>query len=415
MPNKTMTSRERVWETLNFREPDRVPIDIGSNYATSICVDAYVELLKYLGYEELLPPKAYEPFFMLARNDEKVIRRLCCDVIALENPSMRWGVENTDWKPWVNQKGNTILMPGGIQTVERDGFTYIVKDGKDFGYMPKGGLYFDFLESLNLASLELKKTDPEGLKKSIPLYSEKHLRQLEEEAKRLHNNTEYSICGGFCQGGFTMVPSIAGHSFADWLCLLLTEQDYAYSILQALAERAVENVKLYIEAVGKYIDTIFISSTDYGTQRNEMFSPDIFKKLYVPNYKLINDYVHANCRAKTLFHCCGSIFNLFEHFINAGVDIMNPIQIGAENMDPVRIKQTFEKRIVLWGGGVDTQKTLPFGSTYDVKKEVADMLKKMAPGGGYVFTQVHDIQYGVPPENVLAMIDAVLEYGNYPI
>lgn len=415
MLNRTMTSRERVWKALNFEEPDRVPIDIGSNFATGICIDAYVDLLKYLGYEKLLPPKAIEPFFMLAKLDDLILQRLHCDVVALDNPSMRWDIDNKDWKSWINQKGNTILVAGDFRTTEKDGCIYVLgKNDETLARMPKGGLYFDFVESLNMTADKIEKTDPEALKRSIPLYSQDHLRQLEEEAKRLFEETEYSICGGFCKGGMTMVPSIAGHSFADWLCILLTDQDYAYSIIQAIAEKAVENIKLYIEAVGKYIDTLFVSATDYGTQRKEMFQPEIFEKIYVPNYKIINDCVHKNCRAKTFFHCCGSIFNLFEHFINAGVDIINPVQISAENMDPVKIKQAFGDRIVLWGGGIDTQQTLQFGSVNDVKFEVKDIMKKLAPGGGFIFTQVHDIQFGVPPENILEMVDAAFEHGVYP-
>lgn len=411
---KNLTSRERVKKAIGFEEPDRVPIDIGGNNCTGICVDAYIALVKHLGYD-LGPPKVYEPFLMLARLDEKVRRRLHGDVIELENPLQRSGMEYRNWTRWINQQKNTVLMPQGFQPIEENGYILIKdKNGQVLYKMPAGGLYFDYADSMDLTS-DFVPMDPEVWKKSIPLYSDEHLRLLEEDARRLYEETEYSICGGFYKGGMTMVPNIAGHSFCDWLCILMTERDYAYSIIQATAERAIENLELYLQAVGKYIDTIVVSATDYGSQKSELFSPEIWRDIYLPNYKKINDYVHQRCSAKTFFHSCGSVANLLPYFIEAGVDIVNPIQTTAENMNPAKLKEQFGGKIVFWGGGVDTQTVLPFGSPDDVREQVKQRLKLFAPGGGFVFTQIHDIQYGVPPENILAMVDTVYEQGKYPV
>jgi uroporphyrinogen decarboxylase len=411
---KNLTSRERVKKAIRFEEPDRIPIDIGGNYCTGICVDAYVELVKYLGYD-LDRPKVYEPFLMLTRLDEKVRQRLHSDVMELENPSPRWNIENKDWKVWKNQKGNELLMPGGFNAIEENEYLWIKdKNGKALARMPKGGLYFDYVDDMNLTA-DFVPMNPKVWKKSIPLYSEEHLRWLEKDARRLYEETEYSICGGFYKGGMTMVPSIAGHSFCDWLCILMTERDYAYSIIQATAERAIENLELYLQAVGKYIDTIVVSATDYGSQKNELFPPDVWRDIYLPNYKKINDYAHKHTDAKTFFHSCGSVAGLLPYFIEAGVDIVNPIQTTAENMDPVKLKEQFGGKIVFWGGGVDTQTVLPFGSPDEVREQVKQRLKLFAPGGGFVFTQIHDIQHGVPPENILAMADTVYEQGKYSV
>jgi len=207
----------------------------------------------------------------------------------------------------------------------------------------------------------------------------------------------------------------AGHTIVDWLCLLISDKEYAFSILQVTAERAVENLKLYLQAVGDYLDTIFISGTDFGTQKGELFNPDIFRELYVPNMKLINDYVHKHSKAKTMYHSCGSNFNLIEYFIEAGVDILNPVQTAAANMDPVVLKKKFGDRIVFWGGGIDTQTVLPYGTVENVRDQVKERILALATGGGFVFTQVHNIQHGVPPQNIVAMADAVLEFGKYPL
>jgi uroporphyrinogen decarboxylase len=178
--------------------------------------------------------------------------------------------------------------------------------------------------------------------------------------------------------------------------------------LQATAQRNIENLRLYLQAVGDYIDTIFISGTDFGTQHGPLFSPDIFRDLYVPNMKLMNDFVHKNSKAKTMYHSCGAVSEIIEYFIEAGADILNPIQTSASNMDPADLKKRFGGRIVFWGGGVDTQKTLPFGTVEDVKEEVRERINTFAPGGGFVFAAIHDIQLGVPPENVVAMADAAI-------
>jgi len=409
-----MTSRERVRKAIHFEEADRVPIDIGGTIVTGICIDAYVDMVNYLGFDLGLP-KVYEQFGMLARVEEPVRRRLHSDVIELENPSEAWGLENKNWKPWKTGLGNDVLMPGDFNPItDERGYIYIKdSNGTPLAYMPPGGLYFE-RACVTTMSEKIVKMDPEVWKKSIALYTDEHLRQLEEEARQLYENTEYSVHGGFLKGMMGSNGIFAGHTISDWLCVLVTDKEYAFSILQATAERAVENLRIYLQAVGDYIDTIFISGTDFGTQKGELFSPEIFKELYVPNMKLMNDYVHKHSKAKTFYHSCGANFNLIEYFIEAGMDILNPVQTTAANMDPVELKKRFGNRIVFWGGGVDTQTVLPNGTVEDVRNQVKERIHAFAPGGGFVFTQVHNIQYGFPPQNIIGMADAALECGEYP-
>ncbi len=411
----TMTSRDRVWKAIHFEEADRVPIDIGATKVTGICIDAYVDLVNYLGFDLGLP-KVYEQFGMLARVEEAVRRRLHCDVIELENPSEAWGLENRNWKPWKTGLGNDVLMPGNFNPViDERGYTCIRdSQGVNLAHMPPRGLYFE-RACVTTLSEESVKMAPEVWKRSIPLYSDEHLRELEKTARQLHANTGYSIHGGFLKGMLGSNGIFAGHTISDWLCMLMTDRDYAFSILQATAERTVENLKIYLQAVGDYIDTIFMSGTDFGTQKGELFRPEIFRELYVPNMKLANDYVHEHSKAKTFYHSCGSNFNLMEYFIEAGVDIFNPVQTTAANMDPVELKKRFGDRIVFWGGGVDTQTVLPNGTVEEVRNQVKERIRAFAAGGGFVFSQVHNIQYGVLPQNIVGMADAVLEFGEYPI
>ena len=410
-----MNSRERVRKAIRFEEPDRMPIDVGGSCVTGICIDAYVELVKYLGLDLGLPV-VYDQFGMMARLAEPVRQRLHCDVIELENPAVSWGLENKDFKPWKTGPGNAVLMPGGFNpTTDEKGYLYICDEqGQALAFMPPGGLYFD-RACVTTMSASDSKMSPEAWAASNPLYSDEHLRQLEESAKQLFENTEYSIQGGFLKGGLGSNGIFAGHTITDWLCRLVTEPDYAFSVLQATAERAVENLAIYLQAVGKYIDTIFVSGTDFGTQKGELFNPRIFKDLYIPNIRTITDYVHQHSGAKVMYHSCGSNFKLMEYFIEAGVDILNPIQTTAANMDPVELKKRFGGRICFWGGGVDTQTVLPHGTADEVREQAQERIRILAPGGGLVFAAVHAIQYGVPPQNILAMADTAFERGRYPI
>lgn len=410
-----MNSRERVRKAVRHQEPDRVPIDIGGSQVTGICIDAYVDLVKHLGLDSDLPV-VYDQFGMLGRLTEPVRKRLHCDVVELENPSVAWGLENRDFKPWKTGPGNTVLMPGEFNPeADEKGYLYIRdKHGKALAYMPPGGLYFERACVTTLGASD-EQMSPEAWASSIPLYSQEHLRQLEESARRLYENTEYSIQGGFLKGGLGSNGIFAGHTITDWLCRLVTEPDYAFSVLQATARRAVENLALYLQAAGKYIDTILISGTDFGTQRGELFDPRIFRKLYIPNIRLMTDYVHRNSDAKVMYHSCGANFGLMEYFIEAGVDILNPIQTTAARMDPVELKKHFGDRIVFWGGGVETQTVLPYGTADEVREQVRQRISVFAPGGGFVFSQIHNIQYGVSPQNILAMADAAFECGSYPV
>jgi uroporphyrinogen decarboxylase len=414
MKNENMTSRERIRKTLNYEEPDRVPIDVGGSYVTSICVDAYVQLRNHLGLEKS-PPKVNELMYMLAETDEEVRQRLHCDVIELESPLARFGIEKKDWKPWVNEQGNTLLVPGGYNPVDEDGYLWIRDpQGNNIARMPKGGLYYDYTQSLS----ELREFEPADLdqwKKSQPCFTDDQLRELEKKAKKLYEETDYAICGGFYKSGAGVIPGVAGHSFTEWLCILQTETDYACSVVEASTDMALKNLERYMQAVGQYIDLIVISTTDFGTQQCEMFQPEVWKRVYGPNYKKLNDHVHKCSNAKTFYHTCGSIYHLIPHMIEAGVDILNPVQVAAANMDAGRLKEEFGGKIIFWGGGIDTQTVLPFGTSEEVRQQVKERISVFAPGGGFVFAPVHDIQYGVPPENILAMADAALEFGRYPI
>ena len=408
-----MTPRERITAAINHRESDRVPVDISGTKLTGIHVDEYVELTRSLGMD-FGPPKVFDHYQMLARADDLMHRYFGSDVIELENiDETWWGIENKDWKPWTTGAGNSVLVPGGFSPLEdADGtLTIYNKDGKAAASMPKNGFYFDRIAETGFTDDTPLMSTEEWYTKSRPLYTDEHLRLLEKRAKFLHDYTDYAVAGGFNKFTATSSTGYGGQTFTNWLCLLLTEEEYCAEMIDAAARRAVENLKLYLDAVGSYIDIITVSTTDYGTQKAELFSPDIFERIYKPAIKLINDYIHGTSGAKTFYHSCGSIFNIIEHMIEAGVDIINPVQTSADNMDPVKLKNEFGKKVTFWGGGVEAQTTLMFGTPEEVREQVRERISIFAPGGGFVFAPTHNIQCKIPLGNLIAMIEEIKRPG----
>ncbi len=185
--------------------------------------------------------------------------------------------------------------------------------------------------------------------------------------------------------------------------------DYVYAIFERQCEIALQNLASLYQAVGNKIDMIFMTGTDFGTQNGPFISPKAYRRLYQPFQKRLNDWVHQNTTWKIFIHSCGSIIKLLPDFIEAGFDILNPVQTSATGMDPQTLKSEFGDQIVFWGGGIDTQKTLPFGTADEVRQQVKERIDIFGPGGGFVFNSIHNVQAGVPVENLLALYESFNE------
>ncbi len=400
-----MTSRERVIKSINHQEPDRVPLDIGGSTVTGISAAAYIKLKEHLELNTGTT-RVFDVYQMLAEVEEPVRRRLNVDVVSLNLLELVFGLKNKDWKKW-RFAGYDVEVPGQFNLVIDEHGDYILHEGGDLSKpivarMPKDGLYFDSVVSTQFSD-KFEKPDINEFKKGIKIFTDEELKFISKNADYLYKHTDYAILGQFWKGGLDLVGN-----FSDSMVLLISEPDYVNDLFSAEVEKSIENLKLYKQAVGDKIQAVVITGNDYGTQMGEFFNPSIFKELYVPHYKKINDWVHENTNWKTFFHSCGSIANIIEYFIEAGVDILNPVQCSAANMDPKTLKEKFGDKIVFWGGGVDTQSTLPRGTVEEVKKEVENRIKIFSPGGGFVFAAVHNIQYGTPSENIVAMCDTVV-------
>lgn len=411
-----MTSRERVRTVLSGGIPDRVPIDIGGTLVTGIHVNAYLALAEYLGLDLELP-KIYDQYQMLPRVSEEVRRWFESDVLQIENPSTSWfSIRNADWKPFTTTSGRRVLFPGGMNPVRDEAGNVILYDqaGNKMAVMAANALYFhkcypdDYFHTF-----DENPVDPDAWKRELPLYTDEELEIIRRRAEFYYKNTDYSLFGAFERGRLSSSTAFAHYRMDEWMIIMMTESEYANEIITATAERAIDNLKLYLEACGNYIDAAVISPADYGTQRSPMLRTELFDELYAPNYKMITDYLHANSRVKAFFHSCGSINPLIPSFIRMGCDALNPIQISADNMDPLDLKTRYGKDLVFWGGGVDTQKTLPCGTEEQVYEETVRNLQVFKQNGNYIFTPVQNIQADVPPQNLAAMMRAVREHRGY--
>lgn len=408
-----MTSRERVWKAMNHEEPDMIPIDIGGTRASGMHVDTFCEIGRQLGVDAELP-RVPDVFQMLCRMDEPVRSWIRSDVVQVENFVGDYDLSACNWKPWTDHAGNRVLMPGDFNPqMDEHGTLFLYdKNGKKCAFMPPSGCYFDrYIDPAYQTPDDLM--SPEEWREKIPLYTDSELKIIQNTAQFLHENTEYSLVGDYGKLKVCTSGIFAGQCLTDWLCTLMTEPEYAMEILMATAERNIENLALYLEAVEPYVDTILVSTTDYGTQRAELFNPEIFREMYLPTLKKVNDFIHKNSHCKTLYHSCGSIRHIIGYMIEAGVDCLNPIQTNSANMDPLELKAEFGDRLTFWGGGVETQSVYTYGTPQEVAEQVKERIRIFAPGGGFIFSPVHNTQNNVPFENIRAMRDTLLAYRCY--
>jgi len=389
-------------------------------------VDTVYKLRQALGLDAPgTPVKVVEPMQMLGEIKPDLRDALGVDVINLGIPSTIFGFRIEGWKPWTTFGGTPVLVPQGFNTdPDENGDILIHPEGDKSvppsGRMPKGGFYFDSIP------LQLP-VDDDHLKlednlEEFTLISDENLAYLGREAERIWTETDKAVLatfGGTAFGDIALVPAPwlkhpkGIRDVEEWYVSTVTRRDFVYKIFEYQCEIGIKNLEKIHSVVGERVTAVGLSGTDFGQQNGPFISPKTYRDLYQPFNKAVNDWVHKNTTWKTFIHSCGSIRALLPDFIVAGFDIVNPVQCSAACMAPEELKQEFGDRVTFWGGGVDTQKTLPFGTVEDVRKEVSSRLKIFGKGGGYVFNSIHNVQARVPIENVLAMYETVRECGGY--
>jgi len=423
-----MNSRERVKLTLNHQEPDRVPLDLGGSPVTGMHVSSVYQLRQALHLDPVgTPVKVIEPYQMLGEIQPDLIKALGVDVVSLSSPNSMFGFPLGDWKEWTFFDGTPVLVPGDFNTdPEPNGDILMYPEGDrsalPSGRMPFGGYYFDAI--VRQPELNEDDLDPAQNLDEFQPVSENDLDFYAREADRLFNHTDQAILANFGGTGFgdiALVPAVqlknprGIRDMEEWYMSTITQRDYVWQVFEKQCEIGLENLQRIHARVGERVSVLFVTGTDFGTQNGPFISPKTYRDLYQPFHQAINSWVHTYTTWKTFIHSCGSVLRLYPDFLEAGFDIVNPVQTSAADMDPEVLAAEFGDRVTFWGGGVDTQHTLPFGSPEEIRDQVRQRMQIFRPGGGFVFNPIHNVQAEVPVKNLLALYEAVNEFRHYPL
>ena len=412
-------SRERLLAALSHRHPDSIPIDFGGTAVTGVHASCVAALRDYYGLEKR-PVRVHEPFQMLALIEEDLRAAMGVDVTGVFARSTMFGFPIERWKSW-SFNGLEVLVPGDFNTaIDANGDTVIYPEGDTgvppSGRMPKGGFFFDSI-------IRQDPVDEDALDPANNLEEFKPITQPELDylarAARDAAATGAGVIAGFGGTAFGDIALVPGpflkhprgiRDVTEWYVSTRSRQSYIHKIFEGQCAIAIRNLERIYAAVGDYVQAVFICGTDFGTQTSAFCSVKTLRDLYFPYYKQVNDWIHAHTPWKTFKHSCGAVAKFIPTFVEAGFDILNPVQCSAAGMDPAQLKAEFGNRIVFWGGGVDTQRVLPFGSPAEVREQVLRRCEVFAPGGGFVFNTIHNVQAQTPVQNIVAMLDAVHEF-----
>ena len=411
-----MNSRERVLYSMNYQQPDKIAVDFGSHRSSSIMAIAYARLRDYLGLPKR-PPRVYDMLQQLAIIDDDVLERFNIDCIEL---GRGFSQDESNWKPWVLPDGIECLIPKWIDPQLDDQGSWIISgpDGTPIAIQKKGMVYFDqtyfplsmnpedkldHLEEMFAYNMWHGVVGPPG-----PItWDEAGMRLLADGAKKLRAGSDRAIVGLF--GGSIFEGGQQFFRIDNFYKFLKSKPDLVHRFLDKLTGIFMHRLDLYLKAVGPYIDIVLFSD-DYGTQTSSQISLAMFIEYFKPRHKMMWDLAKQLAHVRVMLHSCGSISNLLPDMIDAGLDAVNPVQTSCKFMEPERIKSQFKDQVTFWGGGCNTQQILPMGSPAEVREDVLRNLDILAPGGGFVFQQIHNIQADVPPENIVAMFDAISEW-----
>jgi uroporphyrinogen decarboxylase len=403
-----LTHRERVITALNFNYTDRVPKDLGGMRSTSISAFAYPHLVKALGLPPRLP-RVEDTGQMLALPDLDVLDALGCDLVTICDEATNAFHQPDLWKPYnFNGRLPALVRCPKSFTSQADGSilqgnTRMVPTSYVFDE-PHGGqpLQLDG----DLPMLDLKKFRKE---RERSLLSDEQIRSKVDLCKRVRESTDRAV---FYNDGSIQTP-ICIHGYgglAVFPVLCLTEPNYVTELHEIATEYTIKNIRALLPEINPYIDVIMMNADDWGTQNNLIASPTIFRNLFLPFRKTINDFCHSIApQVKLFLHSCGAIYDLLDLIIESGFDAVNPVQWPAGKHTYREWKDKCQKRITLWGGGVNSQHTLPLGSVDEIENEVYDIVKYMKHDGGYVFCNIHNILAEIPPEKIIALYRSAAE------
>ena len=401
-----MTRRERVMNAVNFKPVDKLPKDLGGMASTGISCFAYEKLVKYLGLPERYT-KVWDTTQMLALPDLDVLDALDCDVVMLASEGVTNAFEQPQlWKPYDfngRLKTGAVMHPEDYEiksdgSIIQYGSMEMVPDSYVFDFPPEPNSLIDDPVKDSLEDVEAH------MEASMP--NDDYLRMLEETCKRIRNESDRAL---FFNGYRAEIGFRGG--IANFSVLCLTEPDYVKEINDLVTRLSIKRLNLVLQAIAPYTDIMMTLAEDLGTQNATIISPEACNELFMPYMARINEFSHKTApHIKTFMHCCGAIYDIIDSLIDAGIDILNPVQWSAGGHSYKEWKDKALGRIALWGGGVNSQSTLPLGSAEDVENEVGLVCDYLSKDSGYVFSCTHNILAEIQPEKVAAMYKAASKF-----
>jgi uroporphyrinogen decarboxylase len=388
MPGReTMTSRQRVLKALNHQEADRIPIDLGG-FQTGIHRQAYQDLIDYLGYDET--PEILDPVQQIVVPSEKVLELFHVDVryVTAHGPDSFQGdieLNKRDGRLWHDLEDEF----GVVWSMPDDQMLYM-----DISHHPLADATIDDVADYPF---------PDGGDPS-------RFTGVREKALEIKNHTPYALSSGICGVTYEICWYMRG--LEQWFIDMIQNPAMCEALIDRTSQFWVDWMAGFLGEVGDLLDVIMIGD-DLAGQHGPLFSPAFYRRVVRPRQQRVIDVIKAHTQAKIWYHTCGSCVEYIPDLIEMGVDALNPVQISARGMDPAMLKEQFGRQITFWGGAIDTQHILPFATPEQVRQEVRRNIESFRPGGGFVFNNVHNIQAGVPPENIVAMFETAYDYGFY--
>ena len=408
-------SRDKVRCALNHQNAGSVPVDFGSTAVTGIHCRIVEALRNYYGLAPR-PVKIVDAFQMLGEIDAELAEKIGVDCIGIGGPKDIFDLDTTRMHEQTTPWGQRVLVPEAMDlTPDMRGDVYVYAGG-DQNYlpsavMPKGCYFINAIERQQ--PIEEDRLDPEDNVEEFGLLTENDLAYYCAEADKAYQTGRAVVAsfGGTALGDVAFVPGMGLkqpkgiRSVVEWYMSTAMRQDYLHQVFEI--DIAIANYEKLWAALGDKIDVVLTCGTDFGSQESQFCSIDTFRELWLPHYRRMNDWIHQHTTWKIFKHSCGAIIPILPGLIEAGFDIINPVQINAKDMDSRRLKEEFGSQLTFWGGGVDTQKILPFGTPDEIRRHVMGQCEILGRDGGFVFNAVHNVQANVPVDNVVAMFDAL--------
>lgn len=412
-------SKERILQAINHKETDQIPVDFGSTAVTGIHCRIVEELRKYYGLK-YKPVNVVDTFQMLGEIDDELAGCIGVDCIGIGSPKDIFNLDTTILHEQITPWGQHVMVPENMNLTQCiDGNVYVYAEG-DESYppsarIPEGGFFFDAIE--RQLPIDENNLNPNDNLEEYTYLTDNDLDYYKKVVDCAYNTGRAVVAsfGGTALGDVAFVPGMGLkqpkgiRSVVEWYLSTAMRQDYLHQVFEKETEIAIANYEKLWKTLGNKVDVVLTCGTDFGTQESQFCSVETFRELWLPYYRKMNDWIHKNTTWKIFKHSCGAIVPLLPCLIDAGFDIINPVQINAKDMNPRILKEEFGSELTFWGGGIDTQKILPFGTPDDIRRHVIEQCEIWGHNGGFVFNAVHNIQANVPVENVIALFKTLEE------